>query len=112
MTMRRFNIKQNDTAPALKVKLLNDNGNLKKDMDLISSVQFHMMDRDENTVISKSGTIISEDDSTVAYDWDDGDTESVGKYRGEFELEYDNQGGTETFPNSGYIDVIIDEDIE
>jgi hypothetical protein len=109
--MRRFNIKQNDTSPSILVQLLDENGNPKNDIGMVETIEFHMMNQEENTVVSDTATVINEDEAKVSYNWKPSDTEKHGKFRAEFEVVYQNNGGRETFPNDGYIDVIIDEDI-
>lgn len=46
---------------------------------------------------------------TASYTWQDGDTDTPGVYYGEF--EFDLSGGPATAPTSGYITVIIQDDL-
>ena len=47
---------------------------------------------------------------TVKYEWQPGDTDTEGFYDAEFEVTY-SDGTVETFPNRGFITVIISPDL-
>ena len=110
--MKRFNIKQNDTSPELLVKLLDENGEAKTEIANVDTINFYMMDQSETTIVSGTATVINADEGKVAYEWSESDTSQSGKFKAEFEVKYSSNGGIETFPNDGYINVLIDEDIE
>jgi RNase P/RNase MRP subunit p29 len=105
-----FFIKQNDTAPALEAALTDSNGR-KRDMTQAATVRFHMKDENGNVLVDNEGLVINQTKGIVAYRWEEGDTATVGTHNAEFEVTYNNDGGTETFPNTGYIKVIIKEDL-
>lgn len=105
-----FYIKQNDTAPSIEVALKNSNGRVKS-MENAASVKFHMNDENNNPLVENgTGTIINAAKGIVAYEWQTGDTSSVGVHSAEFQIEYTN-GQIETFPNTGYIKVIIKDEL-
>lgn len=108
--MTDFSIKQNDTRPAIEVQLV-DSLHDPRLLDNATEVRFYMEDVDTgSTVVDQPATIINEDEGRVTYAWQDGDTETAGRYEAEFEVTY-TDGNVETFPNNGYIEVYIDDDV-
>lgn len=105
--MAKFTIKQNDTSPALKIQCIDSSGTA---IDITNaSVEFHMINDSDDTekINSSSGTSITDaSNGYVQYEWSDGDTDTVGQYKAEFQVTYDD-GTIETFPNNGFITVDI-----
>lgn len=93
-----FNIKQNDTSPSLQATL--------KDASLTAinltgaSVQFHMKAVDGTLKVDAAMTVVDAEGGIVQYDWQSGDTDTVGAYYVEFEVTY-SDNSVETFPNNG-----------
>lgn len=93
-----FNIKQNDTSPSLQATL--------KDASLTAidlsgaSVQFHMKAVDGTLKVDAAMDITDASNGVVQYDWQTGDTDTVGAYYVEFEVTYAD-ASIETFPNNG-----------
>lgn len=93
-----FNIKQNDTSPSLQATL--------KDASLTAinltgaSVRFHMKSVDGTLKVDAEMDVIDELNGIVQYDWQSGDTDTVGAYYIEFEVTYAD-ASVETFPNNG-----------
>ena len=105
-----FYIKQNDTAPSIEAALKDSNGRVKS-MANASTVVFHMSDENGNILVENGlGTIVNATKGIVAYDWQAGDTSNTGIHTAEFQIEYTN-GQIETFPNTGYIKVIIKDEL-
>lgn len=105
-----FNIKQNDTAPALEAVLTDSSGRAKSLAD-VQTVGFNMSNDNGVSLIDQgTGTIINATKGIVSYIWQDGDTSNTGVHSAEFQLTYTN-GQIETFPNSGYIKVIIKDEL-
>lgn len=101
-----FYIKQNDTAPSLEVVLTSSSGRAKP-MTEAASIAFNMStEAGVNIVSLGTGTIVNSTKGIVAYTWQTGDTSNTGIHNAEFQVTYNN-GQIETFPNSGYIKVII-----
>jgi len=48
--------------------------------------------------------------AVIAYAWTPSDTDLAGRYQAEFKVTYAD-GAIETFPNRGFITVIIPEDV-
>ncbi len=107
--MATFNIKQNDTSPAIQYALTPVSVVLTG-----ATVVFNMKARGSNTVpvISRAAASIvtATGTPTVKYDWQEGDTALFGNYVAEFEVTY-LDGTVETFPNDSWIDVSIYPDI-
>lgn len=104
-----FYIKQNDTGPAMLATLQDANGNA---INLVgASVRFHMRKmHGANPVIDAEATVVTAASGIVRYNWLAADTATVGTYQAEFEVTYAD-ASIETFPNGGYIDVQIIDDI-
>lgn len=105
-----FYIKQNDTAPSIEAILTDSNGRVRS-MSTAAAVRFHMTDENNNPLVTAGvGTIVNPTKGIVAYEWQTGDTSNTGIHSAEFEVEYVN-GQIETFPNTGYIKVIIKDEL-
>lgn len=104
-----FNIKQNDTSPAIVATLQDANGTA---IDLTgASVRFHMRAIGSNqTTVDAAATVVTPLSGIVRYAWDAADTDTVGSYQAEFEVTYAD-ASVETFPNDGHIRVEITDDI-
>ena len=93
-----FSIKQNDTSPSLQVTL--------RDSSLVvinltgASVRFHMKSVDGILKIDAPMTVTSALGGVCQYDWQAGDTDTVGTYYVEFEVTY-SDASVESFPNNG-----------
>lgn len=108
--MNEFTIKTGDTRPSIEAQLL-DEQNQPRDLTSINYVRFHMERVDDGeTIIDTDATVLDADDGTVVYEWSAGDTDVAGRYDAEFEVEYAG-GDVETFPNNGYIDIYIEEEL-
>lgn len=101
-----FNIKQNDTRPAIQATLT------AASTDVISSVTFRMSDKTGTRKVDHAGAIITQPSAAsggvVKYQWLTGDTDTAGDYRGEFIVTF-NDSRIETYPNRGYINVHVEQ---
>jgi hypothetical protein len=100
-----FQLKRNDTSPALLYEL-------DRAVNLIAaSVVFNMKEPDGTVVVNRAaGSVESSDPPVLRYNWDPEDSAAAGVYLGEFEVTYADST-VETWPNEGFIEVTIDEDI-
>ena len=102
-----FNIKQNDTSPALRYTL-------DPLVDLTgSTVVFNLRARATGVVkIARAvaAIIAPATDGVVQYDWAAGDTDTPGIFEGEFEITF-TDSAIETYPNDGYLTVKITGEI-
>ena len=93
-----FSIKQNDTSPSLQATLKDAALN---PIDLRgAAVRLHMKSVDGTLKIDEAMTIVTALEGLVQYDWQTGDTDTVGTYYVEFEVTY-TDNSIETFPNNG-----------
>lgn len=102
-----FNLKRGDTSPSLDYALI------PASVDLTgATVRFSMKNRAGAVVIDSAvATVVTATVTpTVRYPWAPADTAVAGFYRAEFEVTYAG-GQIETFPNHGFIGVLIDPDI-
>lgn len=105
-----FFIKQNDDTPTLDVALQDDRG---RPTDIASAtIVFHMRNAADDTVKINGGTvtILSATRGEVRYSWSAANTDTAGNFEAEFQVTFSG-GGVETFPNDGYITVIITDDV-
>lgn len=93
-----FNIKQNDTSPSLQATL--KDASLEPIGLVGASVQFHMKSVDGTLKVDAAMDVIDSDNGIIQYDWQSGDTDTVGTYYVEFEVTY-TDATVETFPNNG-----------
>lgn len=109
MSNSPFYIKQDDTSPALLVELT------PSDVDITGAtgVVFSMRQRGSTTakVNRAAAALVSPaGPASLSYAWDAADTDTAGEFEGEFEVTR-SDGSIETFPNDGYIAIIITGDI-
>lgn len=104
-----FFIKQNDTSPAIRTTLY-DGNNLPQDITGNNGVRFHMRAVGGAVVIDEAATVVDAGGGVVGYTFDASETATVGLYEAEFEVTYADNS-VETFPNVGYIDITIVDDI-
>lgn len=109
--MTDYWFKQGDTAPAIVAVLLDGDGN---PVSLVgASVRFHMMDQDENVVITANGVVDPDQTNNkgqVSYSWQSTDLANAGVFLAEWEVTFLNST-KETFPNNGYDVVRISKEI-
>lgn len=103
----KFYMKQNDTGPSLDYELTSPAG-----VDLTgASVVFNMRNANGTVVVSRAtATVASTSPPVLRHLWEASHTATVGAFQAEFEVQY-SSGQIETWPNKGYIDVIIGDDI-
>lgn len=94
-----FAVKQNDTLPNLEAQLMDHEGN-PINLDLCG-VKFHMSNFKGEVKIDRPATIVDVVNGKVKVDWKTGDTNAVGTYKCEFEVNMPD-GKIITIPNDGY----------
>lgn len=103
-----FNIKQNDRLPSLSATLTTVDGTA---VDLTGgTVKLLMRSKGGSVKVNSAAVIVNPTSGAVRYDWGATDTDAVGTYQAEFEFT-DGSGKKETFPNDGYLAVVITDDI-
>jgi hypothetical protein len=102
-------VKRNDLAPSVVGTLTNADGTV---VNLTgSTVRFKMRDNRGQLKVNALATVTSPAAGAVSYDWVLGDTDTAGPFQAELEVTLPS-GKVETFPNRGFIPVLIDEDVD
>lgn len=99
----KFEIKQNDTLPALKLRLTQSDGSV---LDLSgATIKLIIVGIGERVMV-----IEDLQQGIVRYDWQATDTAKAGVYLAEVKIEY--QGGTrQTIPTAGQIEIWIHKEV-
>ena len=103
-----FRIKQNDTSPSLEATL--SDANLVPVNITSATVMLHMKAIGGDVVLDEQMTVTDAEGGVVQYDWQAGDTATVGTYYVEFEVTY-SDGSIETFPNTGSLPLVITREL-
>jgi hypothetical protein len=100
-----FVIKRGDTSPSLRYLM-------PADVSLAGAqVAFQMRKHHGEAVIDAPAVIETVfAPGIVAYEWTQSDTALAGRYQAEFKIIYADRA-IETFPNRGFIDVFVAEDV-
>lgn len=116
--MAPFFMKQGDLRPYIGASLVDENGD---PLDLTdASVTFSMRKKPSAnkpgggaTVVidAAAASVTDEPGGVVEYQWVDGDTDVVGEFQAEFRIEWPTEDPPdvkpETYPQNGYIIVVI-----
>lgn len=97
-------IKKGDTSPAIQETLA-----AAGDLEGASAI-FAMRNAAGVIIIEADAEITSVDDKTISYQWNEGETDTVGKYQAEFRITYAD-GLVETFPKIDFIMIYIEDNI-
>jgi hypothetical protein len=101
-----FEIKRGDTSPAIRYALIPATVVLTG-----ATVRFQMRPRNGTVVLDVIATVVTATGTpTVEYSWQAGDTATAGLYEAEFRVTYAD-GKIETFPNGGFIQVRVNQDV-
>lgn len=103
-----FRIGQNDTSPSLQATL--SDANLTPVNLTAATVMLHMKAIGGGLVLDEQMTITNALGGVVQYDWQAGDTATVGTYYVEFEVTYAD-ASVETFPNTGSLPLVITREL-
>lgn len=88
--MPEMNMVQGDLKPDILATLLNCG-------DLTGATVKFMMASDGTQIVEASATIFDATKKQVSYVWQEGDTDTIGTFYGEFEVTY-LDGTKQTFP--------------
>ena len=110
-----FTIKQNDRRPFFVVALKDDFGEASEaavDLTTATTVTFSMREGDGGAVkVNKQpATKTDAAGGEVTYQWGAADLDTVGPFEAEVEVTWAD-GKVETFPNDGYFEVEVVDDI-
>jgi len=107
--LNEITIKQGDTRNCIKATLRDKDGELVDLTDL--QVLFNMKKINGSTKTNTYAHVEDAVNGEVWYVWNEGDTDVPGRYRGDFEVIY-LDGKVETFPNNGYINIKIIDNLK
>lgn len=105
--MADWTLKSGDTHPPIPGQLIVNGSPVS--LATADSVRFLM--RNGNSLVTGVGTITNAATGTVEYVWQPGDTDDPGTYEAEWEVVWD-PGKIETFPNDGYKEVLLLDDLD
>lgn len=101
-----FRIKQGDTQPVIQ-SVLTDGAGAIVNLTGIESVAFRMRAKDTATLaVNAAAAVVSAPAGSVRYAWLTADTATPGEYEADWLVTFAG-GGTGTFPNGGYLRVLI-----
>ena len=103
-------IRQGDTVPTLSLTVLDQNNN---PLNLTGASPYFAMRALSSTTYTTYAlmTIVNATAGQVSYSWSTADTQTAGIFMGEIHVSGGSIGGTYTFPNDGYLDIVIEENI-
>ena len=105
--MADFYIKRGDTGSPIRATLRDQSG----PVDLSGAdVRFHMMDNVEAVKVDAESTVLAPGDGDVQYEFGDEDVDTAGEYRAEWEVTFAD-GMVVTFPNHGFVHVLVSGDV-
>ena len=106
-----FVIRQHDRLPILAATLTDATG-AAVDLTTATAVRFHLKTQNGNgaTPINQAAAVVNASAGQVSYSWASGDTDVAGAYNAEFEVTWAD-GRLSTFPNLGYIAVVVTKDL-
>lgn len=107
----KFNMKQYDLLPVLRLELLD--GTTPVDLTLASEVRLFLKNRVAGLKVDAVMTKLTQTGDTlgqVEYEWQDGDTDSLGTFQMEVQVLWPGSL-PQTFPPKGYNTLIINRDL-
>jgi hypothetical protein len=110
----QFYIKKGDTLPSLQVRVVELGCLLDRqpaNLNGVTGATFTLKDDCGNLKISENPAhLISVSGGVIQYNWRAGDTDTSGRFIGEFQLNYSN-GARMSIPQTGNILVYIEDGI-
>lgn len=110
----KFFIKRNDTLPSLSILVIDRaclGNRIPFDLSGVTACTFTMTtDCGDIKIMAKPAQIISYSGGTIAYNWDEEDTNEDGIFFGEFQLLFSG-GARMSLPQIGNISIEIGKDI-
>ncbi len=110
MATEKFNLKQYDLLPSLRITLLD--GSTPVDLTLASEARLLLKNR-TGLLVDALMDISAQTGETVGvveYEWQSGDTDTLGTLQGEVQVLWPGQI-PQTFPAKGYFNVIVNRDL-
>jgi hypothetical protein len=106
-----FTIVQGDTSPSLSSTLTD--GKSPVDISGYNSVEIHIENKYDEVIVTDDETgrvnVVNASSGQVEYVWEQGDTDSIGTYKAEWQVTY-SDGSIETFPSDGKVTIEVTEE--
>lgn len=101
-----FTIKMDDQLPEIQAVLKDDNDS-PVNLTGISGIRFIMTDKATGAIkVDAPATVVTAAAGLVKYSWEQEDTDTVGTYNAEWEVEFAD-GRLESFPNWKHLQVKV-----
>ena len=112
MICKDYNFKRHDTAVVIQYQVKKTSDNEPKDLTGYTAT-FSMIEEGANThkVLDQSATIPDEPNGHLDYEFAAGEVDKSGKYLGAFEVTHTASQKKFTVPAEGYIEIVIQDDI-
>lgn len=114
LSKKDFIVKRNDLLPAIELCLFDKSPLTTKipfDLTGATACTFSMTDKNGNyTIAGAPAAIVNSSGGTIQYEWQEGDTIKEGRYKGEFQIVY-NDGRKMSVPLFGFLNITITPDI-
>mgnify|MGYP006921380826 CR=1 FL=1 len=105
-----YNFKRNDTLPVISLAVLNSDGNAYDFSDYVT-VRFIMCEDNTGRAVKVNATANPPVANVLSYQLDPSDSDTAMTYLAEFQVEFAT-GDISTFPESGYMHILIEEDLD
>jgi hypothetical protein len=107
--MSDFVIRKGDRLPELQATLTDEDGDAVNLTGLV--VKFHMRPaRGGAAKVDAAATLVTPASGIVKYAWAAIDTDTADRFVGEFEVAY-GDGRKQTYPNPGYLSILITDEL-
>ena len=107
--MTTYTIKRHDLYPPVQA-VLEQAGGVPINLQRATQVRFLLLDSEGNLKVDAPVNVVDAPRGVVLYEWQEGDTDTAGTYRAEFEITFDD-GRILTVPNDDYIIIIVMDDL-
>ncbi len=108
MATTKFNMKQYDLLPKLRLELLD--GETPVDITNASEVRLLLKNRTVGLKIDATMEKYDAELGQVEYTWEEGDTDTLGSFQGEVQVLWPGQL-PQTFPAKGYFTINVNRDL-
>lgn len=112
MSNKVFRIKKGDTSPSLAIALTQKSTGLAMNLTGATAIFYMRLKTDPTGTPKINGVAVDIYDETngkARYNWTTGDVDTSDLYLGEFEFTLD--GKVFTIPQSGHIEILIEDEI-
>ncbi|MGO4496435.1 BppU family phage baseplate upper protein [Paenibacillus sp. 2RAB27] len=105
--MATIYLKQNDTHTPIRATLRDPEG---EPVPLVGAVVGFYMSKNGSNIVAREADILDAAGGRVIFNFQEGETSETGTLQAEFKVNF-SDGTVETFPNNGYLTIIIDKEL-